>query len=131
VVAPDEGRAVVERASEAAEVEQSWECGTDFFLNLFSVEGNAHRKQVDDAGAGSTCFEGRGWRGSSPPVRLNGVVEMRQVESPRLRFLPLDAALCAGRSASAHGAIENRVTLAPNLGRSDDRGQACENAATR
>src|SRR5258705_8228522 len=100
-----EGSAVVERASEAAEVEQSF--GR-------AVEGNAHAiKQVDDAGSGfAHGFDGR--LVGEEVAAVNGVVEMLPGGVAfALEILGrVDAALCADGVRALHGDDREQVDVA-------------------
>ena len=117
-----EGRAVVEGAAEAAEVEQSFRR---------AVERHAHAvEQVDDArGRFAHGFHGR--LVGEEVAAVDGVVEMLPGGVAfALQILGgIDAALRADRVRALHRHDGEQVNVAAHLGDLDDGGQACQPAA--
>ncbi len=117
-----EGGAVVERAAEAAEIEQSFRG---------AVEGNAHAvEQVDDAGRGFAHVFHRRLVGEEVAA-VDGVVEVLPggVAFALQVFGGVDAALGADRVRALHGHDGEQVHVAAHLGDLDDGSQPCQPAA--
>ena len=114
--------AVVERASEAAEIEQA--------LGR-AIEGNAHAvEQIDDAGSGVAHGLDRRLVGEEVSA-VDRVVEMLP-GGIAFAFQVLggvDASLRADRVRALYGDDREQVDLAAHLGDLDDGGEACQAAA--
>ena len=117
-----EGGAVEERASEAAEVEQSLGC---------AVEGHAHAvEQIDDAGSGFAHGLDRRLVGQEVTA-IDGVIEMLPA-GIAFTFQILggvDAALSADRVRTFHRHDGKQVHVPAHLGDFDDGGKSRQAAA--
>src|SRR5580658_12105 len=117
-----EGGAVIERATEAAEIEQTF--GR-------AIEGHAHAvEQIDNAGSGLAHGLDRRLVGEEVAA-INRVVEMfvGRIALALQVLGGVDASLRAHRVRALYGDNREQVNLTTHLGDLDDGGQAGEAAA--
>ncbi len=117
-----EGSAVVERAAEAAEIEQSFRS---------AVEGHAHAvEQIDDARGGFAHGLDRRLVGQEVSA-VDGVVKMLPGGIAfTLEILGgVDAALSADRVRALHGHDGKQIHVSAHLGDFDDGGKSGQSAA--